>query len=303
MYTLTRKILGGIILLLTCSSSLFSQQLALNSGYIYDHFQINPAYAGFKENIQLTSLFSKQFTGISRSPQTAYFGANFATPNQKVGLGLQIMDDRQFYSKTAGAQIAYSYKIKTGDNSTLSGGLQAGLFDYRADYSMIDVVDANDPYFTQSISKVKLNFGVGFYFNTPKFFIGLSSPSFKQNNLNDPRTAQESDIKQNRQLYFNAGYVVAITDDLLLKPSGLMRIIEGSPISYDINATLSSGDNISLGVSYRDKSALVGMLDLKVLPALHVGYMYGYNTTGFNTIITGSHEFMLRYEIPAKTRP
>ena len=302
MFLIKRKIVGVMVLFLTCSNSLFSQELPANSVYIFNSFQINPAYAGFKDDIQITSMFRKQFIGIKNSPQSAYLGIEIPIANKQVGLGLQILDDRQYVSKTSGAQLAYSYKIQTGENSTLSMGLQMGLIDYNIDYARVDVIDANDPMFSQNISSFKLNFGTGLFFHTPQFYMGLSSPNLIRNNLNNNGSDQVNNVKQNIRAYFNTGYIFPISDNLFFTPSILVRAVERSPVSFDVNANLSIADKVSFGISYRDQSAIVGMFDLKILPELHLGYVYGSNTTQFNAIIKNTHEIVLRYEISFKDK-
>jgi len=287
-----------MILFLTCSNNLFSQQLPLNSGYIFNMFQINPAYAGFRDALQITSMFRKQWTGIQSSPQTAYFGVDMPIPNKRAGLGFQFVEERQEISKALGAQLSYSYKIPTGENSSLSLGLQAGVFDYRIDYTKVDVIDPNDPMFSQDISQSKLNFGGGFFYSAPRFYIGLASSNFIRNNPISTETGNANSVTQNIQAYLNTGYIFTLSDNLLFKPSVLVRAVQGRAVSMDVNANLSVTDQVSIGVSYRQKSALVGMINLKILPDVHLGYAYDYNTTQFNNIVRGFHEVMLRYQIP-----
>lgn len=227
---MTCKIALGMVLLLTCSNNLFSQPLPLNSGYIFSMFQINPAYAGFKDAIQITSMFHKQWTGIQSSPQTAYFGVNMPIPNKRAGLGLQFVDDRQEVSKALGAQLSYSYKIPTGENSSLSMGLQTGLFDYSTDYTKVDVIDANDPMFNQDISRTKLNFGGGFFYSASRFYMGLSSSNFIRNNPKNTERGNVNTITQNIQVYLNTGYIFTLSENLFFKPSMLVRMVQGSPV-------------------------------------------------------------------------
>jgi type IX secretion system PorP/SprF family membrane protein len=97
-------------------------------------------------------------------------------------------------------------------------------------------------------------------------------------------------------IYLNSGYVFPLSDDLHIKPSFLIRGVAGSPLSYDINTNFWIADVLGLGVSYRNKSALVGIIDLKLIPELHLGYAYDHSISEFNLISKGSHEVILRYE-------
>ena len=278
------------------SNSLFAQKRPLYSEYMFNTFEINPAYAGYKNVIQITSMFRKQWTGFKTAPQSSYFSVDMPIPNKRIGLGLKIVDDKDEITKTFGAQSAYSFKIPMGENSTLALGLEAGVLSYNSDFSKIDVIDANDPSFSQNTNSLKLNFGTGVFFNSENFYVGLSTPNLIRN-VSDGG-ASLNDVKQNIYWYFNTGYVYKLSDDLLIKPSVLMRGESQSLTSFDINVNLWIADVLSLGVSYRNQAAVVGIIDLKMLPNLRLGYAYDHNINQFKIISKGSHEIILRYEIP-----
>ena len=214
MYQIKHKITIGLFLFLASINPIFSQQIPLSSGYIFNIFQINPAYTGFRDGLQVTSMFRKQWTGIQNSPQTNYIGLDMPIPNKRAGLGLQFIDAREDISKTFGAQLSYSYKIQVGENSNLSMGLQSGLFDYSIDYSMVDIIDANDPWFSQALNRTKLNFGGGLFYSAPKFYLGLSSSNFIRNNPNSSEMANANAITQNVQAYLHSGYIFTLSGSL-----------------------------------------------------------------------------------------
>jgi len=99
-----------------------------------------------------------------------------------------------------------------------------------------------------------------------------------------------------RKQYSGFKYVFALSDYRHIKPSFLVRGVVGIPLSYYINTNFWIADALGLGVSYRNKSAIVGILDLKLIPELHLGYVYDHSISDFNIISKGSHEVILRYE-------
>ncbi len=283
--------------LLSGTQSLFGQQLPLFSGYLFNTLEINPAYAGFRDALNVTTMFRKQWVGFKNAPQSTFLSADMPISNKRVGVGLKLVDDRDEITKTLGAQAVYSFKIPTGPYSTLALGLQVGAYHFNTDYSKIDVIHSNDPSFSQNVNTTKLNFGTGIFFNTDKFYASLSSPNLFRNSLNKANnTVAFNDLKLNMHIYFSSGYVFEISRDLLLKPSFLVRGVVGSPLSYDISTNLWIADMLSLGFSYRNQSALVGIIDFKILPELRVGYAYDQSTSSLNIISKGSHEVILRYE-------
>lgn len=287
----------GIFMLISGGGRLFSQQLPLFSEYMFNSMEINPAYAGFRDALNITTMFRKQWTGFKTAPQSTFFSADMPISNKRVGLGIKLTDDRDEINKTLGAQAVYSYKIPTGDNSNLSFGIQGGAYNFKTDYTKVDVIDINDPSFSQHLSTTKLNFGTGLFFSTEKFYLGLSSPNLVRNIFKRTNnTAAFNELRQQMHIYFNTGYVFELSPDLRFKPSLLVRGVVGSPVSYDINSTFWIADLMSVGVSYRNQTALVGIIDLKLLPELRLGYAYDHITSRYNIVSKGSHEVILRYE-------
>ncbi len=288
----------ALVLLASFSSGLSAQQLPLYSEYMFNTFEINPAYAGGRDAVQITSMFRKQWTGFKSAPQSTFLSVDMPIPDKRIGLGLKIVDDRDELTKTIGAQAAYSYKVPMGEYSTLALGLQAGAMNFKSDFTKVDVIDPNDPSFSQVVNSVKVNFGTGIFFNTESFFVGISIPNLIKQNLKKNDITNSSDIRQNTHIYFNTGYVFALNDDFVFKPSVLVRGLVGSPVSFDVNANLWIADMLSLGASYRNNSAIVGIINLRVLPELYMGYAYDHSISRLNIIAKGSHEVILRYEIP-----
>jgi type IX secretion system PorP/SprF family membrane protein len=286
---------------LTGTYTLIAQQLPLFSEYMFNTLEINPAYAGSRDALSITTMFRKQYTGFKTAPQTAFFAADMPIPGKRVGIGLKLLDDRDVITKTLGAQGVYSFKIPTGDYSNILFGLQAGVYNFRTDFTKVDVIDPNDPSFSQNVNSLNLNFGTGVFFNSEKFYVGLSSPNLIRNNFSaEFNTGAFSQLKQQMHVYLNSGYVFTLNDDFHIKPSFLVRGIVGSPLSYDINTNFWIADVLGLGASYRNKSAIVGIIDLKLLKELHLGYAYDHSISEFNLISKGSHEVILRYEFSFK---
>lgn len=287
-----------LVFLAALPSQLPAQQLPLYSQYMFNTLEINPAYAGFKQSIQFTSIYRKQFNGIKDSPQTALLSGDMPIGDTKLGVGLKIVDDRISITKTLGAQGSLSYRIE-GDNSNIAFGLQVGAMNYKADFSRLNVTNAGDPVFAQNLNALTANFGTGIFYNTDKFYAGLSVPNLVRTHLRQVDVAlSEYTVKQNAHMYLNAGYLITLNDNFILKPSFLLRGVKGIPLNYDINANLFFREIMSGGISYRSHSALVGLLDFRLIPTLRLGYAYDYNLGRLNNFAKATHEIILRYHIP-----
>ncbi len=293
-----RKTGLGILLFISLSTCVSAQQLPLYSEYMFNTFEINPAYAGARDAVQITSMFRKQWTGFKSAPQSTFLSVDMPIPEKRIGLGIKIVDDRDEITKTVGAQAAYSYKVPMGENSTLALGLQAGATQFKSDFTKVDVIDPNDPAFSQVVNSTKVNFGTGVFYNSEKFYVGISLPNMIRYDAKRNDNRDLVDLEQNIHIYFNTGYVFFLDNDLVFKPSVLVRGLVGSPVSVDVNANFWIAEMLSLGASYRNKSAIVGIVNVRMSPGLYMGYAYDHSISRLNIIAKGSHEVILRYEIP-----
>jgi type IX secretion system PorP/SprF family membrane protein len=106
---LKRFIVICVAFLLTGAQNLFGQQLPLFSEYMFNTLEINPAYAGFRDAVNITTMFRKQWTGFKTAPQSAFLSADMPIANKRVGVGIKLIDDRDEITKTLGAQGVYSF--------------------------------------------------------------------------------------------------------------------------------------------------------------------------------------------------
>jgi len=163
----------------------------------------------------------------------------------------------------------------------------------------LNVTHAGDPIFAQDVNTLVANFGTGIFYNTDKYYAGVSIPNIVRTHLRETNIALSAyDVKQSPHFYVNAGILIDLNDNFILKPSFLLRGVRGIPLNYDLNANVFFRDLISMGISYRSRSAVVGLMDVRVIPELRLGYAYDYNVGRLSAFAKGTHEIILRYHIP-----
>jgi type IX secretion system PorP/SprF family membrane protein len=288
-----------IITLLTCAGhAALAQQDAMYTQYMFNTLAINPAYAGSRNVTSFTALYRDQWVGIEGAPKTATATLDMPIDDKRVGLGVQVFDDKIGITSTAGAFVSYAYRIRF-DKGTLSFGLQAGGSQYLANFNSValNTGGSGDLAFSQNINKWLLDFGTGIYYNTDRFYIGLSSPQMLNNKLDNLSVqGNNSFAGQQMHLFLASGYVFPVGQGLNFKPSVLIKEVSGAPIEADLNATLWIHDIIALGGQYRSDAGVAGMVELQISSQLRLGYSYDMSTTKLVQYNSGSHEIMLRYE-------
>ncbi len=288
----------ALLLIVATVSKLQAQQEAMYSQYMFNTLAINPAYAGSRNVTSATALYRNQWVGINGAPETITFSIDAPMKSKKVGLGLQVFNDKIGITKTTGAFASYAYRIRL-QKGTLAFGLQAGASQYRADFQDVSLSPdpSNDLAFSQNINKVLVNVGTGIYYNTDRFYVGLSSPQLLNNKLNN-FTVQNNNVFNGQALhvFFATGYVFPISDVFALKPSVLVKGVKGAPIEADLNATLWIKDVFAIGLQYRTKADMSAMIEIQASPQVRLGYAYDRSLTKLVQYNSGSHEIMLRYE-------
>lgn len=274
-----------------------AQQDAMYTQYMFNTLAINPAYAGSRNVTSATALFRNQWTGIAGAPKTGTLTVDAPILDKRLGVGLQIFSDKLGITQTTGAVVSAAYRIRL-DEGTLAFGLQGNVNQFRADYNSVNLnTDVYDPAFAYNVNKVLLNFGTGVYYNSDRFFVGLSVQDIVKNRLTD-FTTNNADFRQTQamHLFLSSGYVFDLSDDFKFKPSFLVKGVRGAPIEGDINATLWIKDVIGIGAQYRTSADVAGLVEIQATPQIRIGYSYDYSTTALRFSNSGSHEIMLRYE-------
>jgi len=288
-----------ILMLSIVSGMVYGQQDPQYSQYMFNTLAVNPAYAGSRDVVSATALYRKQWVNTPGSPGTALFSVDAPFKREKVGVGLMVFNDHIGITNTMGAYGSYAYRMRL-KRGTLALGLQAGFSQFKADYSsvVLDQNNTSDGAFSSNINKFMPNFGAGAYYKTDKFYVGISVPRIVNNKMfRKSDTAVSVNSHQTRHLFLMGGFVIALSQDVKLKPSTLVKIVEGAPIQVDINANVWFYDAVAGGLSYRASAGtLVAMVEIQATKQIRIGYAYDAGLGKIKAIGTGSHEIMARYE-------
>ncbi|RED97428.1 PorP/SprF family type IX secretion system membrane protein [Marinoscillum furvescens] len=269
----------------------FAQQQPMYTQYMFNTLAVNPAYAGSHESISATALSRIQWVGVDGAPNTHTFSIHSPVPGRKIAIGAMFSHDQIGVSKQTTAQLSYAYRIQM-KRSTLSLGLQGGIRSNRTNYNELGVNDTN---LQGSEFAVRPNFGVGAYYYTGRCYLGVSVPTVIKNNwskASDENQVIGTDIPH---FFITAGMLIDISPLVKIKPSTLIKSVQGAPVEIDINANVILDDKVWVGLSYRSFDALSMILELQVNPQLRFGYAYDLTVSDLRQVNSGSHELMLNY--------
>jgi len=289
----------SLFILLICLSVRANCQLApIYSQYMMNGMAINPAYAGSRDVLSLSLMSRWQWVGFEGAPVTTTFSGNMPFKNKALAMGLIVSNEKIGIQNTLSCFGNYAYRLRTNDGF-LSFGLKAGFEMLRENQSLITTQNPDAAFENGNKGYFLPNFGFGVYFYNPKFFAGISIPTFMSYREKSAGSGFEAynDVR-NYNYLITGGMLVNINDNFKIKPSTLLRYTANAPFQYDLNCNfiLLKEGKLWLGASYRSKEAFVGLLEFQINTQLRLGYSYDYSLGGLSKYNSGSHEIMLRYE-------
>jgi type IX secretion system PorP/SprF family membrane protein len=297
----SRGILVATLLLFIAQISI-AQFDAMFTQYMFNETFINPAYAGSKEAMSATLLHRQQWVNFPGRPVTTSFSLHGPIQNNKMGLGLSILNDRIGVLNRNLVYGSYAYRLKTSENGTLAMGLMGGIDNQVNKFSDLKVNDDGsvDAQLGQNSTSIFApNFGAGLYYNTKTFYAGLSIPRMVDNQIkfsSGGASVKTTKVDFTRFTYYlTVGNLFKLNDDLKLRANGMIKIVQNAPIQFDLGANLLIKQMLWAGLSYRSNSAASLILGVQANKQFLVSYAFDYGLNSIQKYSQGSHEIVLNY--------
>jgi len=291
-----KRLIIIIVLLILGFEYSNAQQLPQFTQYMYNTIAVNPAYAGSRGALSIVGLNRNQWAGFDGGPQTQTLSIHSPLRNEKIGLGLSLINDKTGYENLTYIYGDFSYTIQGNDKFKISFGLKAGLTTYKLASELYNsAVNGNDQYFNDRLDRLNPNFGAGILFHSERWYLGLSIPKLLTNDLNNSEYAALEVV----HYYGIGGYVFDLNENIKLKPSFMLKYTKGAALSTDLTANLLFDEKFWLGGSYRingKQRAIGALVDFQVSEQFRIGYTYEIPTGEIRPYTTGSHEILLMYE-------
>lgn len=297
-----------VIALVVITNICSAQRNTQYTQFMPNKLWINPGYAGSYNLGVVTAIAREQWIGLNGSPSSQ--GLNFHTPmaNNRIGVGLNISFDEIGPTNNMFISGQYSYRLPL-KKGTLGIGLNASINNFSINFNQLEgiqAIDQNIPGATRS--RLQPNFGFGAYYQSEKFFGGLSVPFLLRNELtfvDDDQTLTYA--QQDVSMYAMAGMLMRLSDKIALKPSVMVKYDRNSPLDMDLNASLIFFDRLWTGLSYRvgtgatyTSESIDFIVQYQFTNALRMGLAYDYTLTNIQTVQDGSFEILLQYAFEIK---
>ncbi len=292
-----KRIIIILVMLILGFENSNAQQMPQFTQYMYNTIAINPAYAGSREVLSIVAMGRNQWVGFDGGPQTQTLSINSPLRNEKIGLGLSLINDKAGFENFTYVYADFSYTINLGDKTKLAFGIDAGATYYKLSEDLYNGVEVGqDPYFDERLNRWNPNFGAGVLFHSDRWYAGFSIPRLINHDVNNQT---EYAALETVHYYLIGGYVLDLSKDVKFKPSVLWKYTTGAPISTDFTANFLFVEKFWLGASYRangKQGAFGALVDFQVSPQFRIGYTYEIPTGEIKPYTSGSQEILLMYE-------
>ncbi len=290
-----KKIIPALLLLINLS--VFAQQDALFSQYMFNKLMVNPAYAGSREILTVDLLNRYQWIGIEGAPRTISLSAHSLLKNEKVGLGGYIYRDALGPTVDQGFMATYSYRIRT-ENGWFSFGIQGGVKYFDFDWNMINTQFPDNMFMPKDVRKIIPDANIGFYYQSTRFYAGLSSKQLLENEFGVAEIEGKTAFSRlTRHFYGMTGWVIPVNDKMAFRPSALAKYAKNAPVQIDFNASFLFNDIFWLGASFRTEKAVVFLTEIQISKLLRLGYSFDLYLNQLQLHNRGSHEFRLGFDL------
>jgi len=280
------------------SITVTGQQDPQYTQYMLNTQVINPALVGSRGVTTIGALYRAQWLGLDGAPTTQTL--HFNTPlSEKVGIGFSVVNDEigNGTSQETFVDASFSYSLPVSNYANLSFGIKASANILNVDFSQLVNygAESNLPNIDNKFSP---NFGVGVFYNTERFYAGLSVPRILETEHFDNSSQSTYLASEQMNFYLISGFVFDLNPGLKLRPGMLMKAVQGAPLSVDISASMLFNETFSFGAAYRLDSAVSALFGFQVTEKFLLGLSYDWETTelGSTQFNDGSFEVFLRFD-------
>lgn len=276
------------------------QQEGLYTQYMFNTLVFNPAYAG-TQDLFVASLHARtQWTGFADAPETQTLLVHSPVRNTSMGAGLSVVNDIAGPLTQRNIMAYYSYGIMLSRTSRFTFGLSAGIYTLTANLPILELADNEyDPAFADKYDNAaKFNVGFGMFYNSPKWYCGISAPKLYNSPFLNELDRKEINLKNH--YYLVGGIKFRLSENVDLKPSVMIRKVNGAPIGIDLSALVEVKEKIWAGLAGRWEEGASIIVGGMVTENIRLGYSYDATLSSLAKVSSGSHEVLFSYELPVK---
>lgn len=291
------KLVIFVFCVLLCEA-LPAQQLAQYTNYMLNQFVLNPAAVPQNSCVDIKAGNRTQWVGFTGAPKTNFVSLCMFLPSKKKGykrgkhaVGAYIEDDETAPTRRTTAYLSYSFHRQISRDFTAAVGVHAGLMQYQVDFTSLHIVDGVDNAITTGSALIYPDLNPGIWLYSKNSYAGLSIKNAVGNRLTKVFGYEN---RLSRHYYLTYGYrILSISKKHSFIPSFNVKFTVLTPPALDLNLMYDFRNKFSLGVSYRNRDAVCGLVRFAFGRVFSVGYSFDFTTSRIRHASSNTHEVIL----------
>ncbi len=281
-----------------------SQQTPLFNQYFLNPYLINPALTGLDGESKAFFHYRNQWAQVDGAPETHAFTLDGRLTRHKIGVGLAFFNDVSNIIGRFNGGLSASYTVDITTNQDLAFGMSLMAIQSRVFFDRIQTEDISDPNLLSRIDKRTVAEGnFGFSYRWKSLRLGFAADQIFQNEIRHENAAQLQVLDYNfvRHYITTIQHPFSLKHDLSLRPTILLRTIEGIPPQLEISSILDYRNLVWFGTSYRHKIGVGLSAGFEIDDQFVLSYTYEVPTTDLRFLGASTHEFVLGMRLRKKS--
>lgn len=287
------------MMFLVCFTGLVhGQQMTNSSFFMFNKFQFNPAVAGSEDDITIFSSIRRQWVRIQEAPVMQTLGSH-AYAGSHVGIGANFFNDAAGPSRRTGLSFSADrhFQLSSGNDTWLSLGLSANMFQYAFDESKLRFDLPDDPVLgTTATSRMVPDAAFGAFFYGENYDVGFSVQNLIQARINLFDIENQINNQMMRHYYLTGTYDFLINDQFSIMSSALVKYVAGAPVQADVTALFHFLNLFYVGPGFRSMDAVYMMTGINY-ERISFGYAFDYTYNTIKSYTSGTHEIYVALSI------
>jgi type IX secretion system PorP/SprF family membrane protein len=281
------------IFVLFASLVTFGQNTNRFSQFNFVKSLYNPGALATDASFTADLIYRNQWAGVDGAPSTFGFNSAYELTDE-MAVGINFYNDQIGLTKTTSFSASYAYRVIFDKRKYLAFGLGLGTDNVNLGLASATTTEANDPAFSQSLSRFNFNGSFGIYYRTPTFYAGVSIPQLFQNSL----VGTETDFRPDRWHYIAvSGYFWEVSDRLVLNPSIQLKATKYAPLQGDIIVRAITRI-VGFSAGYRSEKTVIAGIDFTLADRIRIGYAFNADLGPLAKTKGFSHEVYLGIGLP-----
>ncbi len=287
------KIIITLILFFLVGFS-FSQNTTRFSQLNFAQGVNNPAAIAFDGELMVDLIGRNQWLGVDGAPTTIALNGQYEI-NQDMAVGLNVFHDRIGAEMTNSFAAQFAYRLKLDYTRIFSMGVSLGLDNSVLNFSGTQTTQLDDPTYARAgYSRVFLNGSLGFFYNAPNFYAGISIPKLFQNT----RDGAERGFRPPRWHYYGSLGFYLGEGKYTFNPHLQIKAAMNAPVAADLILRNTFVGRFSIIVGYRTEKSLIAGVDFLVSENLRLGYSFNYDIGPLSKVKGASNELYIGLAFP-----